>query len=807
MSFADIRQNTTTTAPVTGGTEPSRLKWTILALIIVMASALGLKAWEERRAADLTVLTSLQGEARAIAGRINGRVDTAETAMRLLDETGTSRASVVKATPGIDAIVSLSDALKAPRGSRLSNAAEAGSRAKENFKRLAISVSGDLVIVASEQSGNTSLAITPAASWMPTVGTGGRLSLSGEETVSIGDASLDPMLQRATRKAPSMVSGEGFSRAATACAPLDGSGVSVCLAKTHPLLSIDDLVQFLIYALLLAAPVLTIFGLMQRISTEETAEIIEATRDTESDRIMSLVMHGARAGYWEWKPESENFFLSESTCAIFGLECNGTVGTTELLAQIHERHRGRMQDAFEKARDIGWIQTSFLTNTQPPRWIEMRGSVSEDDTDGAMIYGGIAMDVTERKRSEGRVKAAERRLRGAVEGFNGPFALWDDRKRILYWNRAFAADFGLKDVLQPGMGQETINIAKASAVNSETVSTEDKSTTVVSLADGRWLKMVERRTPDGGFLTVGVDVSENVRNEQELKRQRQVMRKTMSDLERSEGRAGELARKYSEERSKAEHAANTKSAFLANMSHELRTPLNAINGFSEILAHELYGPLGDDRYKGYAEDILTSGQHLLDMINDILDMAKIEAGKMTIVPQMIDPVDPVDAAVRMIQRKATDKGIELKLEHEDNLPEIDADHRAIRQMVLNLVSNAIKFTDAKGTITVGVQRRGPDIYVGVTDTGIGISEEDLERLATPFEQVSGSRDRNYNGTGLGLALTKSFAEMHGGEMRISSIHGEGTTAAFTLPIAGASAVVARMKAEDDARAEDIVLSA
>ena len=274
------------------------------------------------------------------------------------------------------------------------------------------------------------------------------------------------------------------------------------------------------------------------------------------------------------------------------------------------------------------------------------------------------------------------------------------------------------------------------------------------------------------------------------------MHKTALDLERSEGRERELSRKYSEEKAKAEHAAHTKSAFLANMSHELRTPLNAINGFSEILSNELYGPMGDERYKGYAQDILTSGQHLLDMINDILDMAKIEAGKMTIDPQPIDPVDPVDAAVRMIRRKAEDKEIEMVLDAQPNIPEIDADHRAIRQMVLNLVSNAIKFTDAGGKITVAVEQRGPEIYVGVTDTGIGIPAEDLPRLATPFEQVSGTKDRNYEGTGLGLALTKSFAEMHGGRMILSSIEGEGTTVAFTLPISGAREFVDETNARD-----------
>ena len=156
------------------------------------------------------------------------------------------------------------------------------------------------------------------------------------------------------------------------------------------------------------------------------------------------------------------------------------------------------------------------------------------------------------------------------------------------------------------------------------------------------------------------------------------------------------------------------------MSHELRTPLNAINGFSEILSTELYGPLGDERYKGYAGDILMSGKHLLDMINDILDMAKIEAGKMSIELAHIDPIDPVDAAIRMIRRKAEDEKILLTFEADDDLPEIAADHRAIRQMSLNLLSNAIKFTDEGGRIAVTLRKRDNFLRYAFTDTGIGI---------------------------------------------------------------------------------------
>ena len=770
-----------TTADQASARVSARLKWTILGIILLMAGALGLKGWEERQSADIATLAAIQSDTRAIAAGIEGRVDTADAVIRLVSELGVARSAVAAATPGIDAVLTVRDAEQSPAGSRLNEAAQMATTLLENNYRFGISSQGDIVLVSKPKTGPPMMAIAPSGTWLPAEESGRKISLVSSEGTDLGR--------------PNLTMAGGLQRIATACTPLNGSPAALCESILHPLFTVDDLLRLLIFALMLAAPVLAIVGLMNRLSQEETATIIEETRDDEADRIMGLVMRGARAGYWEWAPGASSVYLSEGAAELFGIDEAGLFDAEDMLLHVHPEHKPRMIETLEKSREIGWIQTSFLTVAQPPLWIEMRGSISHDPTGRPTLFGGIVLDITERKQSEDRVKAAERRLRAAIEGFAGPFALWDHRKRLLYWNRAFALDFGLQDTLRPGIAYDTVVIARAAAVRNEKQSTEDPRTTLIELQSNRWLKVVERPTPDGGLITVGIDVTENVENEEALRRQKQTMRKTVLDLERSEGRAGELARRYSEEKSKAEHAAHTKSAFLANMSHELRTPLNAINGFSEILAHELYGPLGDTRYKGYAHDILTSGQHLLDMINDILDMAKIEAGKMTINPQPIDPVDPVDAAVRMIRRKAEDKGIEIVLDAQPGLPDLDADHRAIRQMVLNLLSNAIKFTDAGGKITATVEQRGTDIYIGVTDTGIGIPIEDLPRLAKPFEQVSGSRDRNYEGTGLGLALTKSFAEMHGGQLTLSSIEGEGTTVAILLPISGASELVA----EDDSR--------
>jgi two-component system cell cycle sensor histidine kinase PleC len=254
------------------------------------------------------------------------------------------------------------------------------------------------------------------------------------------------------------------------------------------------------------------------------------------------------------------------------------------------------------------------------------------------------------------------------------------------------------------------------------------------------------------------------------------------DLQRSQEQLSELARRYEVEKLRAESANRSKSEFLANMSHELRTPLNAINGFSEIMLAEMFGPLGDRRYKDYAQDILNSGQHLLAVINDILDMSKIEAGKMTLSLEPVAVDEIAEEAVRLVRTRAETAGLTLSLDL-PQLPEIEADYRALKQVLLNLLSNAVKFTPRGGRISVRAERLGVErLRISVQDTGIGIAPEDLERLARPFEQIESQHAKTQQGTGLGLALSKALLEMHGGTLELASTPGQGTTVSFSLPI-------------------------
>jgi two-component system cell cycle sensor histidine kinase PleC len=236
-------------------------------------------------------------------------------------------------------------------------------------------------------------------------------------------------------------------------------------------------------------------------------------------------------------------------------------------------------------------------------------------------------------------------------------------------------------------------------------------------------------------------------------------------------------------RFEAEAANASKTAFLANMSHELRTPLNAILGFSEIISQECFGPVGSTRYKDYAGDIHSSGAHLLSLINDLLDIAKIEAGRMDIAPHPLDARRTFEIALKLIGSKAREKGQSLSIAVEPSAPPLYADERALKQILINLVSNAVKFTPEGGQIEVTAgQARDGSFQITVKDNGPGIPHGKLDKIFTPFSQVDNRYDRQAGGTGLGLALVRGLVELHGGRAWLESDYGRGCTAFVTLPV-------------------------
>jgi two-component system cell cycle sensor histidine kinase PleC len=241
-------------------------------------------------------------------------------------------------------------------------------------------------------------------------------------------------------------------------------------------------------------------------------------------------------------------------------------------------------------------------------------------------------------------------------------------------------------------------------------------------------------------------------------------------------------REAEEARHAAESANRSKSRFLAIMSHELRTPLNAIIGFSDLIQSQSLGPLQPAKYREYAEDIHVSGQNLLGVINDILDMAKIEDGKMVLFEEPIDLHEQIAVAMRSIAERARQGQVALDREIAAGLPPLLADHRSIRHILLNLLTNAIKFTPGGGRVAVRAERAGDGgLELAVADTGIGMSPEHVEIALTPFGQVANEYTRRHDGTGLGLPLVKSLAELHGANVRIESALGQGTTVSVAFP--------------------------
>ena len=252
-------------------------------------------------------------------------------------------------------------------------------------------------------------------------------------------------------------------------------------------------------------------------------------------------------------------------------------------------------------------------------------------------------------------------------------------------------------------------------------------------------------------------------------------------LIRNKAEKEKLVGRLFEANRRAESALRAKSEFLANMSHELRTPLNAVIGFSEIISGEVLGPIGNEKYLEYARDLNASGRHLLELINDILDLTKITAERLDLADDVIDVTDLIESCVRMVARRAAAQEINLVRVIAPDVAGVRGDERRLRQVVLNLLTNSVKFTPAGGSIAVRASIEFDRLIIEVRDTGVGISESDLPMVLEPFGQVNNAFNRTGGGTGLGLPLTKKLVELHGGVFVIESVPNQGTVVRVILP--------------------------
>jgi PAS domain S-box-containing protein len=377
-------------------------------------------------------------------------------------------------------------------------------------------------------------------------------------------------------------------------------------------------------------------------------------------------------------------------------------------------------------------------------------------------FRGIAADVSAETEARESANISRERLTTAIENISEGLVLYDNHNRLVVCNNRFREYLvDASRVLFPGapfnrvlqaLDENAAIRAPDNCINHwrglrARAEQDGEATLEIGLSNSRWLRVTDRPTEDGGIVSIVSDITETKEREDTLRAAKEL----------------------------AEQGSRSKSEFLANMSHELRTPLNAIIGFSEIMRAETLGPIGSPRYIEYLDDIIDSSQHLLGVINDILDVAKSEAGKIELNEEDVDLADEIKLTLRLFAEQAAEAEVNLKGSLGDTPHHLRADQRKIRQILLNLVSNAIKFTPPEGSVTISATLDANGAMdVTVEDTGIGIRKEDQAAALAPFGQVESSLSRRYEGTGLGLPLTQALVERHGGQLLLDSEPGRGT---------------------------------
>ena len=503
---------------------------------------------------------------------------------------------------------------------------------------------------------------------------------------------------------------------------------------------------------------------------------------------LNKALERGHCGLWDWDVARGRISWSRSMYKILGLEPgNGYLSFGEVTELLHPENQNlyMLIERLMGGRDAALDQEFRMRHARGHWvWLRARAELTGENTDAGPHLLGIAVDISEHKQADARSIKADLRLRDAIENISEAFVLWDQQNRLVVCNSKYQEFHNLSDhLIKPGTRYEDIVNAAAAPIvrtrlSNQEENLEGSNTFEVQLADNRWLQINERRTKDGGYVSVGTDISF-------LKHQEDRLRSRETELEHQAQQLVELAEKYSTEKTRAEAANKSKSEFLANMSHELRTPLNAIIGFSEVMKTELFGKIGSEKYREYANDIHASGQYLLEVINDILDMSKIEAGRIELDIEDCDVAEIVEDCRKIILPRAREEKIDLKV-HPITKAVLKADRRALKQVFLNLLTNSVKFTDADGNIEVSALIEGAMMTFVIRDTGIGIHEWDVAKLARPFEQVENQFTKSHDGSGLGLAISRSLVEMHQGTFLIESRQGVGTTVRFSLPIAGPS---------------------
>ena len=481
------------------------------------------------------------------------------------------------------------------------------------------------------------------------------------------------------------------------------------------------------------------------------------------------VAESASDWIWEMGPDLRFTWFSDRLVTSTGIRPHDVLG------------RSRMDVTGDQLDDPAWKTHLQMLRDRIPfrgfvyphrrfdgaiRWLRVSGVPVYDERGRFQGYRGTGTDVTHEYQAEERARLAQEQLQAAIEFLPDGFVLYDSSDRLVMCNERYRKLHAqTQAALKPGMSFEEV-IRASYASGEQDAASGDVEAAVRQrmelhrqagnpfelISRNRVIRIAERRTSDGSTVGLHADITEMKRREAVLMEAKQL----------------------------ADSANRAKSEFLANMSHELRTPLNAIIGFAETIERRLFGE-ASPRYHDYAGDIRRSGEHLLAVISDILDMSKIESGKYEFHEEAISLPDTVSACMLMVRHLAEERGVALGLPTFGLDLWLRADRRAVTQVTLNLLSNAVKFTDKGGRVGVELALDKDEVRLSIKDTGVGIEDETLATLFEPFSRGSAETAHKTHGTGLGLAISRKLMERHGGRLEIRSTPGQGTTAVAVFP--------------------------
>ena len=536
-------------------------------------------------------------------------------------------------------------------------------------------------------------------------------------------------------------------KAGTNAAPQDLTQISV------PIFAIVAVVTFVITIAVVAINQLMSIG--RKLQTSD-----------EHYQLAAAAIHG---GLWHWDIVEDTEIYSRHWMAILGYS-DEDIDQGLAISQIHPEDSARARQAL---RDHVYKKTAYdveirlLHNSGEYIWVQSKGQAVWDENGKPVRMAGSISEITHLMRAENAFRRSQDQMRAISDNSPSLMYMKDTESRLVMVNQAFQKfyDTSEEEALGEDMGKWL------SPENAELFFELDKKVLTtgkpletrfeVRRHDGKTRPMLSTEFPvfDHEHNIIGIGGIDN------------------DIFERKRAEDNLLVAMDA-----AESANHAKSEFMANMSHELRTPLNAIIGFSEIMAGEIFGPVGSPQYRDYAKDINASGTHLLEIINNMLDLSKIEANKFDLQEQTVDVPHAVRACVTLVQGRADKQGVKIQTVISDKAPYLYCDERGLKQVILNLMTNAVKFTPEGGALTIETWSNETEGYVlRFRDTGIGIAAEDIPMVLTSFGQVESAISRVQQGTGLGLPLTKSIVELHGGSFELTSEVGVGTTVRISFP--------------------------